>query len=465
MRIFLVAGFFLLESLIFLLLMKNTVLIALACLLGGGAFGYLVGSGGDPEVTTVDKAPSTKVSNRGVPPRTSSRSEGPKSYEEITAQPGQISRIQALVSLYSDLKPDEYAAEADKLESLPFSERILAAYLLFAAWAEVSPLDAMGHANSKMGFAGNFVKPTVLQSWAASDPSAAAAYYESNKGEFAMMGMMGRGRGGGDSGSSVIAGEWAKQDPDGAFNWAKSLEGRDGTRATAGVLAQLAKTDPAKAAGLVGDLDEAAQAGAYASIAGEWAKQDWASTESWISSLPADQQGPALGNAIKSLAVSDTALAAQKALAIPEGDARTEAMEEVSSVMAESDPSGAMDWVMQNGSEEAQSESVGDVMQSWVREDPASARAWIDGQAQGDVRDNAVQSYVFNNQSGSPQENIALAESIGADRSRDRAIGVTAMRWMSQDPDAATGYIQSSESISDGVKERLLNGGGFGGRR
>jgi hypothetical protein len=443
--------------------MKNTVIIAISCLLAGGSLGYFLGAGNEVEPIALAESSTTRLSDRDR--RSAGGGSGEdtsaKSYEAIAAEPGQMNRIQGLVDLYSNLSPGEYADEADKLDTLPFSERILAAYLLFAAWAEVSPIDAMDHANSKMGFAGNFVKPTVLQSWAATDPSATASYYESNKGEFAMMGMMGRGRGGrgGDSGASVIAGEWAKQDSDGALTWAKSLEGKDGARATSGVLSELAKSDPAKAASMVSEVEEDGRAQAYASIAGEWAKQDWGATESWISGLPADQQDGALGSAIKSLAASDPTLAAQKTLAIPEGNARTNAMEEVSGEMAKTDASGAMSWVMDNGNEDAQKESVGDVMQAWVTQDKGAALGWINEQSEGGVRDAAVQSYVFNDRTGSPQESLVLAETISDDGSRDRAVGMAAFRWVNEDPVPAKEYIQSSDSMSDRMKERLMSRG------
>ena len=43
---------------------------------------------------------------------------------------------------------------------------------------------------------------------------------------------------------------------------------------------------------------------------------------------------------------------------------------------------------------------------------------------------------------------------------------MTAWRWMQEDREAATTYIQSSTSLSDEAKERLLEGrGGWGGRR
>jgi len=445
-------------------MMKNNALVAIACLLAGGAFGFLLGSGNSsPEAVTDTRAVEVRLGERGVSPATgSSRTEKPTSYREIAARPGQMNRIQAMLDLYSNLSPGGYAAEAENLKSLPFSERILAAYLLFTAWAEVSPVAAMTHANSKMGFAGNFMKPTLLQSWAASDPRAAANYLESNKGELAMMGTMGWGRRGrgSDTGSSVIASEWAKQDPEGALTWAKSLSGKDGKSALTGVITELAKTDPAKASGLVGELDEGDRARAYASIAAEMGKNDWASTESWIGTLPADQRDGAMASAIRSLASSDSTLAAQRALTLPEGEARTEAMEVVVGELAKEDPAEAVSWVMTNGSEEAQRESIGEAMPAWVASDAQSARAWIDSQASGGVRDAAVRSFVSSNQKAAPLENIELAKTITNDRARDRVIGMTGYRWMSEEPEQAREFFEATDAVSDRVKERILNGGG-----
>ena len=64
---------------------------------------------------------------------------------------------------------------------------------------------------------------------------------------------------------------------------------------------------------------------------------------------------------------------------------------------------------------------------------------------------------------GDPQENIQLAESISDEGSRGWAIGMTTMRWMGQDSEAATDYLQSSDAIDERMKERILNRG-RGGR-
>ncbi|MGJ8694803.1 MAG: hypothetical protein ACSHYF_00665 [Verrucomicrobiaceae bacterium] len=444
--------------------MKNTLMIAVACLLTGGAVGYLAGNNSEEVSKEVEREASLRIGDRdrSATSRDKSSASNTRSYEDIAALPGQTARIQSLIELYSDLDPSQFAVEAEKLDELPFSERILAAYLLFAAWAEVSPYDAMAHANTKMGFAGNFVKPTVLQSWAASDPAGAASYYESNKREFAMMGMMGRGPGGGQSGAGVVAAEWAKQDPDSALTWAKSLEGRDAGQAVSGVLTELAKTDPAKAASMINEVDEAGRSRAYASIAGEWAKKDWAATESWLATLPADERDRATGSALKSLASTNTSLAAQKTLSLPEGDARSDAMENVAREMAKESPTDAMGWVMKNGNEDAQRKAVGDVIREWASTDSKAAVTWINEQEGGPVRDEAVQSYVFSNQTGSARESVILAETISDDRTRDRTLGMSAFQWMNEDKDAAQSYIESTDALSEGAKERILNGGGRG---
>jgi len=295
--------------------MKESILIGGVCLVLGGAGGYLMkGNAAGDDSKSNSQEVSSRISVRTSENGTSSDNYSKlESYQEIANQPGQTARIHALVDFYSNLSPDQFAEEAEKLDRLPFSERILAAYLLFGAWAEVSPTEALEHANTKMGFAGNFVKPTVLQSWAATDPSGAAQYYLENQSEFRMMGMMGGRRGrGGNSGAGVVAGEWAKQDPEGALQWASTLTGKDAQQANASVLKHMAKSDPAKAAGMLSSIDEGSRAEANKSIATEWGRKNWDETSQWIATLPVDEQDAAKSAAISSLSESDPERAANE---------------------------------------------------------------------------------------------------------------------------------------------------------
>lgn len=445
--------------------MKQFIPIAASCLLVGGAIGYIAGNTSKGPVAGEKKASSRKVVSSSSS-RSASKSDGGASaqarsgksqtYAEISSTPGQTARLQALVELYSGLSNEEFAREAEKLDGLPFNERILSAYILFAAWAETSPYEAFSHANTKMGRAGMFVRPTILQSWASMDPKAASTYYESNKSEFAMMGMMGGGRGR-NTGAGTVATEWAKQDPEAALAWAKTLGGRDAEDASTKAISQIASTDPERASRLTAELSGDALSKANTSIASEWAKRDWGSAQSFIESLPDEQRGDALGAAVESLASEDPRLAASKALDIPEGNARDRAVESVTESMAQEDPAAAAQWVLENGSEQAQSGSMRVLMGNWVSRDVQAARAFAVGQPEGALRDSAVSSYILSDRRGSPEENIQLASSITNERTRGRAIGATAMRWMAQDEQAATEFIETSESINEGTREWILN--------
>ncbi|YCM45312.1 hypothetical protein V2O64_04665 [Verrucomicrobiaceae bacterium 227] len=442
--------------------MKNILPIAASCLLVGGGIGYLFGNQGvsEPVAPAFPDSSGGSLSSRtrssGGGSVVSSSADKPSSYDEISALPGQTARLQALLEFYSGLSNEEFVAEAAKLDKLPFGERIVVGSILFGAWAEVSPFDAMEHANTQMGQAGMFVRPTILQSWAATDPKGAADYYAANKSQFATMRMFGGGRGGMSSGAASIAGEWAKQDPEGALAWAKSLDARDSSDAVSKALSQIATTDPLRASQLTAGLEGKALEEANISIAREWAGKDWSATEAWINGLPQDQKSDAMGAAIRSLASEDAKLAGSKALQMPEGEARDEAVGSVAQAMGREDPEAAVSWVMTNGSESAQRESMRDVMGNWASQDPTAARAWVSGQPEGEVRDAAASSYVMNDHSGNGSDQIAIAESISDERTRGWSVGVAAVRWMGQDKEAATAYIQSTEAISEDAKGRIL---------
>lgn len=445
----------------------NTAIIApIAALVIGGAAGFIAGQKSAPEPMPGEpsgdaraaRRSSAAVSSSSSSDRAGGRSAGVrvKSAQEAMGLPGQNNRLQALMDYYAGLDPSQFEEEAKKLEDLPWSERIMVGYLLFARWGEEDPIAAMEYTKS-MGFAGMFVRGTVMQSWASKYPQDAAAYYKANPNQFRMGGMMGgrRGRGGG-SAAQVIATEWARQDGTGAMAWAQSLEGRDQREAMRGIFSQAAKEDPAKAAGMLASVtDPDARRDAQNTIAREWGGKDWDAAQRWISGLPADQQAEATARAIRGLADEDPKLASTKITAIPEGEERDDAVESIARRWGQEDPASAADWVMKTGSEEVQHDSIGRVVSSWVGKDAEAAYAFVEKQPEGAVRDRAASSYVMSNQSGDVQQNLKLAETIGDDRSRHWAIGMTAASWARKDKEAATQYVENSPGLDDRAKERI----------
>jgi len=449
--------------------MKNTWILSAAALFVGAIGGFISGKNtGASESTTEEQAEArTRASSRSSDATEAGR-RGTRatSVEEIYRKPGNSSRIQALISFYSGLSADQLRAEAEKLDSLPLAERITASFLLFGRWAEVDPTAAMEFSNS-MGFAGAFVRPTILQSWASVDPANAAKYYTENPGEFAMMGMMGGGgpgRMGGQGAASIIAGEWARQDPDGALAWANSLKQGKGA-AISSVLSEVAKTDAKKATEMLAGLDPSERSDAYGAVAKQYGAQNFDEAESWIRTLPADQQDAARAEALLGLADTNIARAVSEVSAMQAGDSKNRLIPDLVSILAKTDPVAAAKLASSQESLSVQRESMRELMPTWTAQDPVAALSHITSQPAGPVYDSAMASYVMSYSKGDPAELIANAQTIGDEGDRNRALGITAMRWMQTDSEAAKTAIQAMD-ISDEMKERLTDGRPFwGGRR
>ena len=178
------------------------------------------------------------------------------------------------------------------------------------------------------------MRPTVLQGWASTDPVNAAKYYTENPAQFAMMNMMG-GRGGrGGMGmhgpGGIIAGEWAKQDPAGAMEWAQGLKTNSG-EAMISVVSEVAKTDPRKAAEMAATMDEGSRGGAYETIAKQWGASNFTEAAGMGKRPSRRSAGAAMAAAISGLAQTSPELAATEIGKMTDADARREAIPTVAS--------------------------------------------------------------------------------------------------------------------------------------
>lgn len=444
--------------------MKTNLLIpgvALAIGLGVGFGVGKSGSGSDGDSATAEANARTRSGERsgagGDSP--SARDKKVRNVEEIYMKPGQSNRIQGLLDFYSNLTPDQFAAEAEKLDALPFNERLLASVLLFGKWAEVDPTAAMAFTDT-MGMTGMFVRPTVLQGWASTDPVNAAKYYTENPAQFAMMNMMG-GRGGrgmgGQGAADIIASEWAKQDPAGAMAWASDLKSNKGDAMTA-VITQVAKTDPAKAAEMVGSMDADDQGGAYETIARQWGAKSFAEASAWANGLPEEQRGAAMSAAIEGLAQSDPVGAAGEISKMTDAEARRDAVPTVAKSYARTDVRGSIDWLNSLNDDDAKIDSMREVMPIWAASDSEAAIGFIKSQNSPEVKDSAAETYIWSNRSSKPAELVEVAGMITDEGSRGRATGIVAARWMQEDKVGATEFINGSTAIDEDMKERLLSG-------
>ena len=456
--------------------MKNSWAFPAAALVVGAIGGYVSGSnksatgdsagGGDAVVRThsSNRADGQAGGETAAGGKRASRA---RSLEEIARMPGNMDRIKALMEFYAGLSPSQLAEEARKLESLPMNERMMASVLLFGRWAESDPTAAMAFSNT-MGFAGAFVRPTILQSWASADPANAAKYYAANPREFAMMGMMGGGRGpmgGGQQGpASIIASEWARQDPAAALAWAGTLT-TDQSQAMNAVIGAVAQTDPLKAAGMVASMTGTDKGDAYRAVASKYGALDFNAAQAWVRTLPAEEQAAAMASAIGGLANTDPQSAAQQVKLMAAGDAKDSAAAIVAGDLARVSPQAAADFIKQQDSEKAQQNSMRPLMSTWAAQDPTAALAYANTFQAGAVRDSALLPYIMSNNTAAPSDLVKVAETVTDAGNRDRALGMAAARWMREDSVAATAYVQQSTTLSENAKQRILSGRGFGGGR
>ena len=439
--------------------MKTPWILPVGTLLIGVAAGYISGknTSDSPDGAEVNQGAEVRMRSGSRAGSSSGQEDGRakrviRDLDEISRLPGSSNRLMALIDYYEGLGVDQFEDEAAKLDNLPMSERIVASLLLFGRWAEVDPTSAMGYTKT-MGWSGFLVKPTVLQSWASVDPANAARYYSENSREFAMMGM-GRGRMSSDSGSQIIAAEWAKQDPDAAIVWANTLT-TDKDRALSGVMSEVAKTDPAKAASMLATMNMDDAGRAVRTVAEYYGASNFTEAQKWIQSLPVDEQASAMSSAISGLAKSDPEGAAAQVAMMEDGGSKDRAIESVVESMAKTNPESAAEFLLQQSSDEAKSRSMRELMPSWVAKDPTAALNYAAALPKGDVRDSALQSYVWSNSSAPPAELVKVVESIDSSRDRDRAMWVTTTRWMREDPDAAKAYIEQSDMVSDRIKNSI----------
>ncbi|MDP0489727.1 MAG: hypothetical protein Q7Q71_01600 [Verrucomicrobiota bacterium JB023] len=447
--------------------MNNSLLAGIGGVVVGSLVGFVGGGAfSDSPDAAVEKgvAQSTKT-ERSLVRSSELGSNGSRStrsdmmLNDIFLEGSKSERMRMLLDYYANLSPEEFASEAAKLETLPFSDRMFSSFLLFSAWAEVDPMAALAY-SSDLGREGFLANTAILSSWASTDPEAAARYLEENPNQFR------NGRGPGGAGVGSIATEWARQDPKAALAWAQSLDGREGEAAIGSVLRQVATSDPYGAVAMAADLSGEARLEAYQDIAGQWALTDWDSAESWINGLPASERDEVMGDAIASLADADPVMASEKVLAMGEGEAKDNAISSVVEEWAESDPVAAMDFLLANGSSEAQEDAMRDTMRSLAREDSSQALTYIDAMESGEVRDTAVGTYIFSNRDLDPQEAINLAATVSDGNASERLVTMSASRWLQEDSAAATEFVNTTDLLSDDQKARILSGEvRIGGRR
>ncbi len=380
--------------------MKSYRIVPFVTLLVGVVAGYLCGKGassGTPAPRVEESSQRKRPSSHGdsTAAEITKKNRG-LSIEQISRMPRHSNLNRALLEFYEGLSAAQLAKEAAKLDGMSTDERMISSLLLFGRWGEVDASAAMAF-SATMGVAGGFVRSTILQSWSSVDPAGAAQYYAANSRELSTMGILSADRTGltlsGQGGASIIASEWARQDLTAAMAWANSLASGEGVARTS-VLSEIAKTDPRKATEMMKQLDPSDQAGAYNSIASRYGALDFAAAQSWIQTLPVDDQAAALDSAIGGLSDRDPVAAIQQIALMAEGKDKNRVVGNRIANLARIDPQVAADFLSKQQSENTQRDCIRDLMATRTNQNPVAALKYAQSLPQGEVRDSAFGAYV-----------------------------------------------------------------------
>jgi hypothetical protein len=328
---------------------------------------------------------------------------------------GMLRAIAPLAEL-DDSELQAALAEVEKTVTEP-QQRMMFYSLLLGQWAETNGPAAMAYAekNVKKGPFDFGIKAAVLGAWARQDPDAVWRWYQSSKENITSdpnsqmtvsavfagmaskdldtalarlntleeherpMALNGIANTAGDARSrkrllersETLAPElrrqiqenairsWAMMDPEEAIKWIRSRPAEDqpGLRTSAGNMVMMG--DPARGAELMMEgVAEKDKPRTYDTIVGQWAYRDPRGAAEWLTKQP---QGAELDNARRTFAA----------------------------VVAQRDPSAAMDWAKSVVNEEQRVSSVQQVYQQWRKRDASAADAALDGSGLAPEKINA----------------------------------------------------------------------------
>lgn len=252
--------------------------------------------------------------------------------------------------------------------------------------------------------------------------------------------------------TATVLRAWAKTSPDAALAWAKENgmpqdpnANADGDRrgndnwALASVVTQLAKTN----------LDRALQEASGAELGRTSGR-----TADSLMSESLEQRGP---DGAKSIAET-----------LPEGQFKTEFIQQLTDRLAQTDPVGTSEWVLKMGSGDTKRRALGELVDEWVGKDKLAATAFVDRLPIGPDSDSARREYASEMARENPAKSLQEISKISAPERQLDAVRDIARDLARRDMALAQQFVNNS-GLAEEVRMQLnqqiaqRQGGGPGG--
>lgn len=322
--------------------------------------------------------------------------------ETVLAQKDPLLRTEGILSLARNLEAGQFQ-DAIAAFSEKGNEEDLR--LLYTAWAEVAPYEALAYAKENAD--GNSAAQTILATFAKTDPDGAIAWAKKDfdgdddrRANPYLIGVINglalvdvpratallqelpysRGRG---RALDAIYDEISKEGTQQAKDWISSLtEERLQAGAARKLVEDLAKNSPEEAAEWVSSLGDEALSSAAGSIVEKWAEADLTAAKTWV-----ERQDPAIiasagPSLVREMAAKDQLLEASKWVAQYEGSPDFDrTIRSLVRSSASQEPEFAADWALRITSERERARTLHRMLGSWLEKDQAGAKAFLDSQS------------------------------------------------------------------------------------
>lgn len=362
--------------------------------------------------------------------------------------------IRGLHDLLTGLSTAEIAAVAERLDSLEtggLSDGKIT--LFFKAWCQLDPRTAL---ESALAFKNNWARDVALQAVfdGADGPAAKlllnALQQSPNNGSDTSLrrnlfakGIVKLSEVDGNAAAEFldskpvpglpvdawkqVADRWAATNPIAAMDWARQQEFQYRRAAMQGMINGWWQSDPNAATSYAAEQANISFEGQQLAglVATKIAENDPQKAASWVGSLP-------------------------------NPDARELAAVPLAVTWATKDPQSAGQWAASLPVDQAIA-VVPPIAGVWSRSDPQGALGWINSM-NGEVRDASIATYTAAVASTNPQSGMQWALGISDPSVRDQVAKKVAQSWLTQDPQTAASWIQSS-GLSASDKARLLSNG------
>ncbi len=375
--------------------------------------------------------------------------------QKILNAPGLMGRMEALLGFVKTL--DAEGVEA----ALPFvrgmgrgGDQFMSMGLLMGRYAEIDPERALTYVGKQGGMERGFGTSSILRTWAASDPRAAADYLSNNV----------IGSGGDDwmlrRTAGSLASEWAKQDSDAALAWATGLPDEVKGDAMNNIVEQLTSQDPLEAAKVAMGFEGEQRERSMRTIADQWSRNEPEDAVKWAESLTVEGKTQAIEEAVENWVRKDTdaAVAYMDNMDQGERDAiMKEVVEQWGRKGSEAQPAAA-EWVASQPDGKGKVDATGEIVGQWMRSDAVAASDWLNGQPEGDAKDRGISALLRDRSvREDPEAAVAWADSISNQEMRSEQVERSARSWLASDRAAALEYLEQSNSLSAEQKTELIN--------